>query len=69
VIKRTNDGRTEVLLAPTMLVHENTSASITVGDGDDQLTLELTARVIETGPETNQAEPRSAEKKSGVDSK
>ncbi len=66
VIKRTVDGKTQILAAPSMIVRENTTGSITVGNEDDQLTLELTARVTETEPVAN---ARSAEKQVEVDSK
>ncbi len=60
VLKRTVDGKTDVLAVPRVIMKENNTASVTVDTEAGQLTIELTARVIE-GESSLQRQPRTAQ--------
>ena len=60
VLKKTANGRTEVLAVPSLIVSENNTASVTVDTKEGQLTIELTARVVK-GESLMQTQPRTAQ--------
>lgn len=61
VLKKTADGKTDVLTVPRIIAKENDQCSVTVDTEEGQFTIELTARVIKDNG-TVQQPPRSAQK-------
>lgn len=63
VLKKTVDGKTEVVATPHLIANDNQECSLTVETKDGQFTIELTARVINS-EDSMQESVRSAQKKS-----
>ena len=66
VIKKTVNGQTTVISRPTMVVVENTTGRVTVDSQGEQLTLELTPRVVENPSELTE---RAAENASAAENR
>lgn len=63
VIKKTVGGQTTVLASPSIIVLENMTGSITVSSPEGELTIELTARIVNQSNPVQQP-PHSAERPS-----
>jgi hypothetical protein len=61
VLKKTVDGKTDVLAIPRLIAKENSQCSVTVDTEEGQFTIELTARVIKDDG-SRQETLRSAQK-------
>jgi type II secretory pathway component GspD/PulD (secretin) len=66
VIKKTVGGQTTVLTSPSIIMLENTQGSITVSTPEGELTIELTARIV--NPTGQVQPPRTANRPTGQDS-